>query len=103
MEKENLLKKIWSRTEAVWDEVKQGRALKSLRVQAEQDLLELQDKVIKEQDKLEKAIEASKDDKNWKKIREIALAKEICQKELDNASKLYQEFFDKDASTILND
>lgn len=101
--KGNLLEQIWSRTEKTWDEIKQKRASKSLRVQAEQDLLELQDESIKLQEKLEKAIEDSKENKDWKTIRKIALERTLKDKELDEASKLYEEFFDKKASEILED
>ena len=102
-EKQNLLQQIWGRTEEAWDEIKQKRASKSLRVQAEQDLLEIQDEQIKLQEDLEKAIEESKDSKDWKSIRKIALSKDIKAKELDKASELYEEFFDKKASEILED
>jgi hypothetical protein len=99
--KENLLQKIWSRTEDAWDELKQKRASKSLRVQAEQDLLELQDEVIKNEESFEKTIDKAKDSKDWKSIRKTSLEIKLSQKKLDEAAILYNEFFDKDAKDIL--
>lgn len=103
MSKENLLQKIWSRSEKSWNEIKQKRAAKSLRVQAEQDLLEIQDAIIKKDEDIEKDIEKSKESRDWKSIRSKSLECTLLKKELEAASNLYEEFFDKSAAEILED
>lgn len=100
--KQNLLQQIWSRTEAAWDELKQSRATKTLRAQAEIDLLAIQAEVVKLSDNVEKAIVASKENNDWKKIREAALQRDVEKKKLDQASALYTEFFDKDPQEFLD-
>jgi len=98
----NILQQVWQRTESAWDELKQARAQKSLRVQAEADILSLQDEVAKEAEKVEAAITKSKENKDWKTIRTASLAKDLKQKELENACKLYEEFFEESASKFLD-
>lgn len=100
--KQNLLQQVWSRTEAAWDEIKQTRAAKTLRAQAEIDLLAIQAEGIKLGDALEKAIISAKEDNNWKKIREAAIARDLKKVELERASALYSEFFDKSPAEFLD-
>lgn len=101
-EKLTLLQKIWRRTEKEIDDIKEKRASKSLRVQAESDLLELQDSVVKKEEEFEKAVEAAKTDKNWKKIRESKLAYKLEAKKLEEASALYEEFFNENPKRFLD-
>lgn len=101
-EKLTLLQKIWRRTEKEIDTIKENRASKSLRVQAESDLLELQDSVVKAEEKFEKAVESGKENKNWKSIREAKLAWRLESKELEEASDLYKEFFEEDPARFLD-
>ncbi len=91
--KKSLLQTVWERTEAAWDALKQARAQANLRAKAEVDLLGLQSKVIEADTKLEEAITKAKDSQEWKPIREAALARDLVKKELEQASKLYEEFF----------
>lgn len=97
----NILKRIWERSESAWDEIKQSRAAKSLRAQAETDLLSLQDEYLKEKENVENAILKAKETKDWKAIRVAALDRDMKLKELESAVKLYEEFFDKSASEFL--
>ena len=98
----NLLEQVWKRTENAWDELKQTRAQKSLRVQAEADILSLQEEVAKEQEKIEDAIVKAKDNKDWKSIRVASLDKDLKQKELENACVLYEKFFEESADKFLD-
>ena len=102
-EKLTLLQKIWRRTEKEIDAIKEKRASKSLRVQAESDLLELQDSVVKKEEAFEKAVEEAKENKNWKKIREAKLAHKLEAKKLEEAASLYKEFFNEDPSRFLDE
>jgi hypothetical protein len=98
----NILENIWKRSEAAWDEIKQTRAAKSLRVQAEADILSLQDEVVKEGEKVESAILKAKETKDWKSIRVASLNKDLKQKELENACVLYETFFGEPADKFLD-
>ena len=100
-EKLTLLQKIWRRTEKEIDAMKEKRAAKSLRVQAESDLLELQDKVIKLEESFEKKVEESKEKKNWVEIRKAKLEHKLEKKKLEEATELYKEFFNEDPSRFL--
>ena len=101
-EKLTLLQKIWRRTEKEIDAIKEKRAFKSLRVQAESDLLEMQDSVLKKEELFEKSVENSKENKNWKAIRVAKLDYKLESKKLEEAASLYKEFFNEDPNKFLN-
>lgn len=93
--KKSLLQIVWERTEEAWDALKQTRAQANLRAKAEVDLLALQSKVIEAETTLEDAITKAKTNQAWEPIRKAALERDLVKKELENASKLYEEFFNE--------
>jgi len=99
----NLLQEIWKKGEEAWDELKMKRASKSLRVQAESDLLKLQDEVIKLEETFESKVLKAKEEKNWTEVRKAKLAIRLKEKELEEGVDLYKEFFDRNASEFLDD
>lgn len=97
----SILNDIWQRGESAWDELKQSRAQKSLRVQAEADILSLVEEHEKLKDDLDSKILKAKESKDWKSIRVANLDVELKSKELDTACKLYEKYFEESAEKFL--
>lgn len=103
IEKEELsyLKKIWSRTDKVWNTLKKNRAFVVLKNQAETDLLDIQNDIVIVEEKIERTIQTSLQERNWKNIRLLVLERDVKKKELESAIRLYEELFGKSADEFI--
>lgn len=94
----SLIKDLWNRVQAEYDEVVKARQLKNLRLQAENEL-NLRSRAIDTcKTKLEKIVieQKDKDEPSFKDISDAYENVKIAEEKFQMSKELYKEFFGKE-------